>query len=484
MSLIMRKLLYVLLCLWFVISCSSEQRINLLNSHMGRSSILTKAYLEQGIQEEFFVTENDLQNYVRFRILEGKYKGQNVVLSSISPICWDSIPCLYVLQYESGFEIVSADKRSPVPIASNSNGVFRECDDPDGFGGHLSLITSEVFLSLNGLLPPASQEEEENIQGSLAFWLLINTKEPNLDINRSESISEVETRGIRAPKGYWEMVIAESEEEVYDSIPHLTATQWYQRSIYNYYCPYDRDTLNNVAKCPAGCVAIAGAQMLYFLHNKDGVPTTSPSEGSCTGYVYDHSFIQNFWNYSTGTWDSMFPRNSHDTCAALLVGDVGKRLQMDYGWDGSGAYTEDLVNDVFSPYGWDCVYTDNYNSSIIVSSLQSGYPVVCGGDRESRGIEHIGHTFLVDRYKRTRTRTRITWQWVDLDGDPTNNPILLPPDDEFTYSSPHISYYGMNWGQGDIAANETWCSLSGVWQYGSLPPYIYDREMIYGFTID
>lgn len=483
----MRQLLCVLLCLFyfvFAFSCSSKGTLSLPENYLSNYSALTKVAIEQGIQDEYYVTDNDLQNYVKFRILEGKYKGQSVVLSSISPICWDSIPCLYVLQYERGFEIVSADKRSPVPIARNSRGVFSECDDPDGFGGHLSLMASEIFLSLKGLLPAASQGEEENIQGSLDFWLLINAQAPLISNNRLGSISEEANRGGHVPQGFWEMVIAESEEEVYDSIPHLTTTTWYQTSIYNLYCPEDRDTLNHIERCPAGCVAIAGAQMLYFLHNKDGVPTTSPSEGSCTGYVYDHSYAQNFWNYSISTWGSMSPRDWSDTCAALLVGDVGKRLHMDYAWDGSEASTEDLVAEVFSPYGWNCVYVDNYNSSIIVSSLQSGYPVVCAGHREVRGVEKRGHAFLVDRYKRTRTRTRITWQWIDLDGDPTNNPILLPPDDEFTYSSPHISYYGMNWGQSAIASNNTWCSLSGVWQYGSLSPYIYNRRMIYDFTTD
>ena len=60
--------------------------------------------------------------------------------------------------------------------------------------------------------------------------------------------------------------------------------------------------------------------------------------------------------------------------------------------------------------------------------------------------------------------------------------ILFPPYDEITYSSPHISYYGMNWGQGG-SGNESWCSMEGIWQYQNNPPYVYDREMIHNFTI-
>ncbi len=406
-----------------------------------------------------------------------------MVLSSIKPIYWDSIPCLYVLQYSKGFEIIATDKRSPIPLAYNHEGLFDEMNDPTGFGGHISLLSSDIWLSLNGLLPPGTQEEEKNIQNSLDFWKIVNSDNTLINKHRNNSFGSHQDDRERIPNGFWEMVVAESEEEVYDSIPHLTWTRWHQHNIYNFFCPDDINDNDSIVKCPAGCVAIAGAQMLYFLHSKDGVPTTSPRAGICIGHVYDNSVIQLFWDHSTSTWATMSLLSTTDTCAALLVGDVGKRLHMDYGWDGSEADTEDLVDDVFSPYGWNSTCLDEYNSSVIVSSLQSGYPIVCAGKRDVRGVEKKGHAFLVDRYKRTRTRTRITWRWVDLDDDPTNNPILLPPDDEITYSTPHIYYYGMNWGQGPTSYNNTWCTLSGIWQYGSWSPYIYNRKMIYNFTI-
>lgn len=467
-----------LLVLILIFSCSDRHSLLYPERH---NALLTKTLLSKGLQEEFVIRERDINNYVAFRILEGKSKGKRVILSDITPIRWDSIPCLYVLQYENGFEIISADKRSPVPVAVNEHGEFDKCNDPEGFGGHLSLLASEIWMSLNGLLSPPSQEEQIIIQSSVDFWRMIDAD--------SLFIAEHLTRGTqtqnkgRIPNGYWEMVEVSSEEEVYDSIAHLISTRWYQRGIYNHYCPEDRDTNNHIDKCPAGCVAIAGAQMLYFLHNKTGVPTTSPASGSCVGFVYDSSYVQNFWNYSSSTWSTMQPRYYNDTCAALLVGDIGKRVHMEYGWDGSHGHTQNLVDSVFSPYGWNCLYSDDYNSSIIVSSLSNGYPVVCAGSRLVRGVKHKGHAFLVDRYKRFRTKTLVTWRWVPLNNDPGGSPILLPPDDKYIYSSPHILYYGMNWGQVYTDPNNTWCSLSGVWQYDSLPPYIYNRRMIYNFSM-
>ena len=42
---------------------------------------------------------------------------------------------------------------------------------------------------------------------------------------------------------------------------------------YNIYCPLKSD---NFWHAPAGCVAIAGAQILYYLNHKFGVPATAP----------------------------------------------------------------------------------------------------------------------------------------------------------------------------------------------------------------
>jgi hypothetical protein len=222
--------------------------------------------------------------------------------------------------------------------------------------------------------------------------------------------------------------------------------------------------------------------MLFFLHQKDGVPATSPSKGICTGEVYNNNVYQCFWDYSSTTWSSMQPRAIYtDTCAALLIGDVGKKLGMEYSWNGSGADTEDLKDDVFSPYGWDCTYSNNYDVSHITYSLYSGYPVVCAGRRQNRGVNKVGHAFLVDKYMLCQTKTTTTYEWIPDNPDPAGSTYLFEPIDSVTYSSPTIHYYGMNWGQS--LNDESWCSLEGIWRYMNNPPYAYNRRMIYGFTI-
>lgn len=448
------------------------------------NTILTKSSLGQELASGFALTEAEINNYVNFKVLEGKSKGREVVLSEIIPIYWENIACLYVIQYEDGFDVISADKRSPIPIAEVARGTFQDCNDPNGFGGHLNLMAEEVWFSLNGYLKDPSPEAEENIQSSLDFWRMINADSLFIAENADSIDSNLGFRfDPNIPPGYWVLVGVTTAEEVYDSIPHLTTTTWHQKGIYNYYCPEDRDSEGYIVKCPAGCVAIAGAQMLYYLHLKDGVPLTSPANGSCTGYVFNNNVVQNFWNYSSSTWSMMQPpRSQYDTFAALLVGDVGNKANMAYAWNQSGTTLVSLKDDVFPFYGWNSVYSNTYSSNNIVSNLQNGYPVVCAGNINANG-NGGGHCFLVDRYKRFREKTTCYYEWEYVESNYTGPLPYVRPRTTITYGSPYILFYGMNWGQFNTTPNGSWCSLSGIWQEGNLPPYQYNREMIYDFSI-
>ena len=422
------------------------------------------------------VSESDLQNLVHFRQLQGKFYGKDVQLESITPIEWEGLACLYVLQYQKGYEIISADKRSPVPIASNGIGIFISDDGKEGFMGHLDTMAEQIWYSLNGYGYEPDPEWEDEINASLDFWRMVNADR-----------SFVEQSGDRyidpdAPYGHWELIDIDDYVEEYDTIPHLTRTRWHQLDPYNAYCPkYNPYYLNE--RCPAGCVAIAGAQMLYYLHGKDGVPVSSPTQGSCTGYVQYNSVVQTFSNPSSSAWSQMIvPRATTDDMAALLVGDVGKRLHTFYFNDSSSAVFLDLADSVFCNYGWDCDTIAGHQASVIVPSLLSGYPVVCAGSREIRGVKR-SHAFLIDSYKRSRIKTIAFYEWVIDNPQPGVNYPPVPLRREVTYGTPYVTHYRMNWGQNDTIPNSTWCSLDGVWQYDNYPPYTYNQQMIYHFTL-
>lgn len=443
------------------------------------SIIQTKSYYDFLDPEYYTLKETDLHNFVRFRELEGLSQNNPVSLQEIIPIQWENVNCLYVIQYEDGFEIISADKRSPIPIAIHKSGFFNKSEEIEGFRAHLDLLAEEIWFSLHGELDITEPEILRKIESSLDFWSIVNSEVATIQRYKDNTKGHFFPDPM-LPLGHWELVDVESEEIVYDSIPHLITSRWAQDGIYNLFCPDDINQNNDTVRCPAGCVAIAGAQMLYFLHYETGVPVSSPTTGYCITHFSPRHWNQIFDNYSTNTWNLMTSSSSTDTLAALLIGDVGKKLRMDYQWDGSEADTEDLVDDVFAPYGLDCSYIDHYDPIVITSSLISHYPVVCAGRRQTNEGK-VGHAFLVDSYKRYRTKTTLHYEWVC---DDPNGPVITDYQQEITYSSPHISYYQMNWGYGPDSNNDIWCSLSGIWQYGDRTPYTYHQRMIYNFTID
>jgi hypothetical protein len=215
---------------------------------------------------------------------------------------------------------------------------------------------------------------------------------------------------------------------------------------------------------------VAGAQMLYFLHYKLGVPKYMYSVGSCTGWAggknYNYSFYFN--NADTTVWDEMAkltPYMEASTSAtnksAILLGYIGYSVGMIYDTKSSGATTSDLVGDVFTPSGIKCSYV-GYDATKIVSSLNSGMPVIIRADgtktvKKILGIKvkttySNGHALIIDGYESDGTTTyfRMNWGFVDFDGDGAY--------DDGCYADGHD------------------------WNVGSCN-YVYEKSIIYGYSI-
>lgn len=170
------------------------------------------------------------------------------------------------------------------------------------------------------------------------------------------------------------------------------------------------------------------------------------------------------------------------TAAAPLIANIGRRVGMDYGINGSSADTEDLVEDVFAEYGISCSY-QNYNSNVelMKTSLLNGVPVILRARPEGSST---GHAFIADRYKRTRTVRVNVYEWVYDNLTPPYTPVpAAPPYVEYIYHSPVISMIGMNWGwSSSFYNNYGWFSLTGDW---IIDPYNFNtsRHMICNFSM-
>lgn len=382
---------------------------------------------------------------------------------------------------KGGWTIYSSDTRVPAIVAQSNEGSFEELMKIDG-----ARLWIEAMAEDMAVIKRCSDKElkftKQEIENNKNFWKSITSFDALL--------RERQTRGdfdddlLPRYPGHYELMFSESHNETYDSIPSLLNTHWRQGEPYNHYCPLKT---NNLEHAPAGCVAIAGAQMLYYLHNHISMPTVAPSQAYCLGNVSDYTFDQ--FNYNSTVWDIM-PKETYSfdsLAAAPLIANVGKRLDMDYGNDGSGAYTEDLVEEVFRPYGIRCAYVDYndpFNRGLLCMSLLNNMPVILDARTLVPEGGKEGHAFIADRYKRSRTVTVNHYEWVYDDLPPLTLVRPVAPKTVTTYESPTISMIGMNWGWGSLYdVPSEWFGLMDDWIVTNAPQYNWNisRHIIFGF---
>lgn len=179
-------------------------------------------------------------------------------------------------------------------------------------------------------------------------------------------------------------------------IAPMLKTSWDQGEPYNKLCP-----LQNGQRCYTGCVATAGAQVMYY-HRY-------PAKG--TGVVtYNDEGITRTLDLSKQSfdWDNMLESYSgtytttQANAVAYLMQAVGYVANMNYSTLSSGAQTEFMIEQAKKYLGYNSKATvllrDNYPlaewENIIYEQLQKVGPVVYAGHDYSTG----GHAFICDGY--------------------------------------------------------------------------------------
>jgi hypothetical protein len=427
------------------------------------------------INKPHFVTLQDVQNLTK--AIASTTRRANSQTQDI--ICYEDDEhdtLLYICDKENGGWIIYAsDTRVPAIVAQSETGSFAHASENEALMAWVATIAEDMKI-----IKHASDVElnftPSEIESNRKFWKSIRFP----DEFAKEIVNESQTRKELPPLtpglyeyGHYELLTVENYTEKYDSISRLTQTNWHQEDPYNMYCPLKSDNSGN--RAPAGCVAVAGAQMLYFLHYKLGVPTIAPSKASCTGNINGYYMTQT--DPTTTIWDSMNIDNGR--YAAPLVANVSNLVNTQYGNDGSFALLSNIVG-AFYLYGISCEYGD-YNTANLCSNLNLHMPVILNAQSQN---SNIGHAFIADRYLRMREITKRTYVWV-YDSIPQNFPVpeFLPNQITYTYSSPFIAMIGMNWGKGiDYYDSSEWFTLTGNWVLDNVS-YNQSRKMICNFSI-
>lgn len=372
----------------------------------------------------------------------------------------------------NGWKIFASDKRVPAILAEGYSGYFSVEDGNPGVAYWLKRLADDMKRVRTASDSQLAFSEME-IQLNKSFW---GERPPHYkdSLNNPRFVAY----------GHWEETIT-SETVVYDSLSHIVA-KWDQGYPYNTYCPHS--VINPTQRVSAGCVAVAGAQVIHYLHDKIGLPSSMCSDGYCIGNI--DSFESDFYDWTTTVWSGMsynYKSFGESIPEALLLGYVGKQVNMHYHENYSWAFPSRIrnlldslgISSLGGPYDEVAVRSSIAEQMpIIVTATNSDFPL---------GGWHI-HTFVIDGYLRSRIKYTHHHYYV-LDITPPN-PVPIPVDyDTYTYSEPYISKIKINWGWssqwGSTPVNDGWYTLTGSWVVTNGTTYDYYSDsggIIYGFA--
>ena len=177
----------------------------------------------------------------------------------------------------------------------------------------------------------------------------------------------------------------------------LLTSAWNQNKYYNYYSPKDENSPAGYdGKTPNGCVAIAMSQIIYYYR----FPETGSS--SHTNYTYEYgsfhvNFAEQHYHYEAMT-DQLSYYNEE---VAKLIFHCATAVDMQYGADGSGAYSQSVPTamSTYFKYSFDAQHESKHQfsdaawHSKLKEDLDVRRPVYYSGYSEEGG-----HAFVCDGY--------------------------------------------------------------------------------------
>lgn len=173
------------------------------------------------------------------------------------------------------------------------------------------------------------------------------------------------------------------------------AVNWNQSSGWNRFCPEDEEGPGGHVY--VGCVAVAMAQAMSVYEypvRPQGVKSYVHPDYGSIGLNYDLA--------DPYEWDQMSAASSDDYNAILLY-HCAVAVEMDFGWDGSGAYVRDAMSAMkqYFNYSQSITFEDRYTDNdawvaALAGELEAGRPIVYRGN-PSDGT--AGHAWNLDGYQ-------------------------------------------------------------------------------------
>lgn len=222
-------------------------------------------------------------------------------LNYIEPLAYNGDTLLYIVNYKEnkGWKIVSGDRRTTSILASAADGVFKLKEINPGVGNWLIELADNISV-----LKQAGKQD--TTMGDFTLWKNIDKlQESQVKSDSKSTLDKTLNQDEDDSNGYWELYNITSTSLPTTQVGPLLQTKWGQNNPWNTCVPTGKNTTD---RCVIGCVAVAGAQTLHYLHYNIGVPVNAYTVGSCDGYSDskdDHVYGFRFSDATSTAWDNM-----------------------------------------------------------------------------------------------------------------------------------------------------------------------------------
>lgn len=226
----------------------------------------------------------------------------------------------------------------------------------------------------------------------------------------------------------------------HEAIAPLISSEWGQNSPFNDLCPYIGSY-----RAVTGCVATAGAQLMYYYQYPKTPTPVIPGydDGSSADTSQDLPSIVFDWEHMVPDYYAVGDPQAKQAVAELML-YCGYAAKLKYGTSGSGGQPGSMANaminyfdydgtnmmhitrDYFSIEGWD---------SLVYHELEMGRPIIYSGRANA------GHTFLCDGYDGNGCY-HFNWGWNGA-GDGFFRLQALNPDKNAPYTYNQNAIFGL-----------------------------------------
>jgi hypothetical protein len=365
-----KKIFYGLLVLFTVVACNQE--VLLENQTPTKQKISDKEIV-------YFDNVNVEIAQIMAQSFYSDMEKQSAEVATVDSIMdWNGNTAIYIFNFTpSGFVLTSADIRNePIIGYSNEGGFYLEEEEmPEALVCNLAetMIFNRWLRDTISIDEDSDSERQKIGSNNATNWL---TELQRIQVYWQIKISDDRPIFIDPCATAHRTLIS---TEIVDELNYYCKTKWGQYEPYNYFAP------NHY---PAGCVAVAVAQIMKF-HR---YPTSTFNWSIMPDVCYS-----SYTNTSAGDWE-----------VARLIKDVGDKVDMNYAANGSSSNIYKARKALVREYDYSSsADVDNWDYSKIVNEIKKDkHPLYVRGDGTKEviidwGWLHYskysnGHAYIID----------------------------------------------------------------------------------------